>query len=107
MIEKYNQIIRDIVKAYAVRHYKELYDEELDDLGYRNYVDLHNYYWVEQWPVNINEEYYNLDDIILAVHLQIPCKCVQNYNQREYEMYQEGKEKDCNLYRYWREIWKR
>lgn len=107
MIEKYNKIVEKIVKTYAYRHYREIYDEDIDDISYKHYVDLMDYKWVLQWPVNINEEYYSLDDIILAEHLQIPCKCVQDYNTRELERYQEGKEKDCNLYRYWREIWEK
>ena len=41
MIEKYNQIVEDIVKAYAVRHFKELY--ELDDSGYQIYIDHMDY----------------------------------------------------------------
>ena len=106
MIEKYNQIVEEIVKAYAVRHYKELYDEELDDLWYQIYIDHMDYKWVNQWPVNISENYYSLDDIILAEHLQIPCKCLQDYNDRELERHQEGKEKDCNLYHYWKTKWK-
>lgn len=107
MIEEYNQIVRSIVKSYAYRHYREIYNENIDDIDYVHYVDIHNYYGVDQWPVNINEDYYNLEDIILAEHLQIPCKCLKDYNERELEMYREGKEKDCNLFRYWKEIWKK
>ena len=106
LIKKYNQIVEQIVKVYAVRHFKELYDEELDDLWYSYHVDLMDYQWVNQWPVNISDGYYDLDDIILAEHLQIPCKCVQDYYDRMLERYQEGKEKDCNLYHYWKTIWK-
>ena len=102
MIEKYNQIVEEIVKAYAVRHFKELY--ELDYLWDQIYIDNIDYKWVNQWPVNISDEYYNLDDIILAEHLQIPCKCLQDYNDRELERHQEGKEK--NLYHYWKTKWK-
>ena len=41
MIEKYNQIVEEIVKAYALRHFKELY--ELDDSGYQIYIDHMDY----------------------------------------------------------------
>ncbi len=104
MIEKYNQIVEEIVRAYAVRHFKELY--ELDNSGYQIYIDHMDYKWVNTWPVNIWDYYYNLDDIILAEHLRIPCKCLQDYNDRELERHQEGKEKDCNLYHYWENKWK-
>ena len=107
MIEKYNEIVEKIVKQYATRHYLELYEEEIDDISYNHYVDLMDYKWVYQWPVNINDEYYSLDDIILAEHLQIPCKCMQDYNARELERHQEGKEKDCNLFFYWMTKWEK
>lgn len=107
MIKEYNKIIKKIVRAYVVRHFKELYNEELDEIGYNHYIDLMEYKWVLQWPINISEDWYDLSDIILAQHHQIPCKCLQDYLHRELDRYQKGTEEDCNLYNYWMTKWKK
>ena len=43
MIEEYNQIVERIIKSYAYRHYREIYDEDIDDISYNHYVDLMYY----------------------------------------------------------------
>lgn len=98
IIQKYNETIYEIVDNFARRFYKEIYDEDEDEYEF----DLMDYEGIKQWPIEIWEEYYSLDDIILAEHLQIPTKVVQNYNEYNLELYEQWKEKDCNLYSYYK-----
>jgi len=88
IIQKYNEIIYKIVDNFAKRLYKEIYNEDEYEF------DFMDYQGIKQWPIEILGEYYSLDDIILAEHLKIPTKVVQDYNQ--------WKEKNYNLYSYYK-----
>lgn len=101
MIKKYNKIVTDIVSHFCKRYWKEIYKEEIQNADYKYSIDIMEYQWVALWPINISDDYYDLNDIILAEHLQIPCEIVREYNNRMLERNMDWKERDCNLYYFW------
>lgn len=105
MIKKYNKIVTDIISNFCKRYWKEVYEQEIEYSDYKYSIDILEYQGIALWPINISDDYYALEDILLAEHLKIPCKCVRDYNHREYERHQEGKERDCNLCFYFDNIW--
>lgn len=97
MINEYNKITDQIVKAYLSKLSIEIYNEKLD------YYDLMEYEWINQWPVIFSDMYFNLDDIFLAYKFNIPWKIFTDYYYLTLESYEKKEEWPwINLYNYWR-----
>lgn len=97
-IDKYNELIQKIVYWFAKRYYKELYNEKVEMDDYR----LMQYEWIFSWPVEISDNYFQIDDILIAELHQIPCKIIQEHYDKEYEAMQNDTRLWINLINYWR-----
>lgn len=95
MITEYNDLIEKIVKEFATRYYKELFNE--DDPDYR----LIDYEWINFWPLEISDEYYSIDDMLMTIKYDIPLKLVSEYYNKWLEAHLDNKELWINLYNYY------
>lgn len=75
-------------------------DEEYTDTDFLQDSDLiKDYKWVLLWPINIWDNYFSIDDILMATEHNIPCKVLQEW----YDLYIETDWKPwINLYNYWK-----
>ena len=93
MIEKYNELVTEIVKEFSTRYNKEIYNEELQEEDYR----MMKYEWIISWPLEINDEIYSIDDILLTIYHNISLKLVQKWNWQKLE-----NTTNLNLYHFWK-----
>ena len=96
-ILKYNNLIQDIVKNFAIRYYNEWEDEkvEVDNTDYR----IINYAWINQWPVDICDMFFSIDDILIAEMYNIPIETfIEYYDLCLSKKWIPG----INLYNYWK-----
>ena len=99
MINEYNKLIEKIVETFANRFYKEMYNEE------RWSYDIINYIWINQWPVDVSDMFFNIDDIIVSEMYQIPSHIFTDYYNLCLDSYTEKSEGPwINLYNYWRKM---
>lgn len=98
MINQYNKLIEEIVKEFAKRYYKEIYDEEVERSDY----DIMNYVWISWGPVELNDMYLDINDILIAELYQIPCEIYKNYYYESLDAWMEWKTLWINLYNYFR-----
>ena len=98
LIKEYNDIIKKIIDNFWVRYYKELYNEDYDERDVR----IIDYQWISSWPVEICDNYYSIDDILISEFHQIPCKIMQEWYDVNLENYENKDYIKINLYNYWR-----
>lgn len=97
MIEKYNEIIAQIVNEFSRRYYKECFNER----KYKDYR-LMDYQWINQWPLEICDEFYYLDDILMTIKHNIPLKVVRERYNKRLDLHMQDKELGINLYNFFR-----
>lgn len=94
LTELYNQLIQDIVDKFAKRYYKEEFKE--NDYHY----EIIDYQGIKDWPIEICDEYYSIDEIITVEHHNIPIKVLRNF----YDLNLATDWKPwINLYNYWKQ----
>lgn len=100
MIEKYNKLIKEIVQTFANRYLTEINEETTiaDKYDY----DIMDYVWILQGPVECNDIYLSLDDILIAEMYNIPIAVIIDWYDYTYDDYINWKDKQINLYNYWR-----
>lgn len=91
---EYNKLIEQIVEEFATRYYKECFNE--DETDYR----LMDYQWINQWPLEICDEFYCIDDILMTIKFNIPLKIVRERYNKNLDWYMEDKPLWINLYNY-------
>lgn len=96
MIEKYNKLIEQIVEDFATRYYKELFNEDKTDYY------LMDYQWINQGPLEICDEFYCIDDILMTIKYNIPLKIVRERYNKRLDLHMEDKELWINLYNFFR-----
>lgn len=95
MINEYNKLIEKIVRKFAERFCKEEYNEDIA------YYDIMNYVWISQWPVEISDYYFNIDDILISEMYQIPSHIFVDYYNLCLDSYTDkNKWPWINLYNY-------
>lgn len=97
MINKYNKIIEEIVEEFAKRYYKECFNER----KYKDYR-LMDYQNINEWPLEICDEFYSINDILITIKYNIPLKIVREYYNKSLEAHMEDKPFWINLYNYFR-----
>lgn len=100
LIQQYNNITEQIVKEFVKRYYKEIYDE--DEVDYEYDYRLMSFKLINSWPVEISNEFYSIDDILITLKHNIPLKIVQEYFNAWYEASLDNKPLWVNLYNFWR-----
>lgn len=97
-LKLYDSAFTALVKQFVYRYYKELYNEEPDELDY----DI--MWWTDHglWPININDMYLNIDEIYIAEANNIPCLVVENFYNDRLQAHYEWKELGVNLINYWK-----
>ena len=98
LIPKYNKLVEEIVYQFAQRYILELYQEPCERSDY----DIINYVGINQWPVEINDYYYDIDDILVAEMYQIPAKMIQDWYDISLMNYDNKDYLRINLYNYFR-----
>lgn len=96
-IIKYNKLIEEIVKEFWTRFYKEIFNQDFDI----NNICIIDYQWIKHM-IEISDEYYSIDDILIAELYQIPIRIVQKHYNLGYEASLNDKPLWINLYNYWR-----
>ena len=74
-IIKYNKLIDIIVYDFVKRYYKEIFQEKAEQSDF----EIMNYAGINSWPVEIQDMYLGIDDILVAELYQIPCKIYYDY----------------------------
>ena len=106
MIHKYNQIVINIARQFAIDLYTEegLIDEWNEN--YSSYSDpydpyeLNCYKWVYVWPLEIWDRYINFDDILTMYANNFTAKSVLAYTDYGLDLSLEWKECKYNYYNY-------
>ena len=93
LITKYNKVITEIAEEFAKKFYKEWFWE--DDYEYQ----LMDYKWIYHM-IEICDEYFNFDDILMTLEYNIPIKTLRNWYNLSLEASMEWKHYDYNLYNY-------
>ena len=98
-LTQYNKELISIIHHFTRRYYKEMYDEEYTDTDFLHDRDLiMDYKWVLLWPVVISDNYFSIEDILIATEYNIPCKVLQEW----YDLYIETDGNPwMNLYNYY------
>lgn len=96
MINKYNQIIEQIVDEFARRYYKECFNE-------REYKDfqLMDYQGINDWPLEICDEFYSINDILITIKHNIPLQITRERYNKQLDAHMEDKIFWINLYNYY------
>lgn len=98
-LEKYNDIVVDIVYDFCKRYYKEVYDEEMEQIDWMHDIDIWEYKGILWDPINMWDYYFPFSDILMTEAYNIPCKIFQKY----YDLCLEyDGEPWINLYNYWK-----
>lgn len=98
-ITQYNQLIESIVWDWYVRYSKELYEQEENEL-YKTDFRIIEYQGINQWPVECNDRFFSLDDILMCELHNISCKYLQDYYDESLEAHMEWKDFFINFYNY-------
>lgn len=78
-IKQYNEIVWEIVNKFAIRYYKEMFNETCTKEDYH----LMNYAGINCWPIEICDMYLSLDDILMSELYQIRCQTItERYNEK-------------------------
>ncbi len=96
MINKYNKIIEEIVKEFAIRYYKECFNER----KYKDYR-LIDYQGIKNWPLDICDEFYSINDILITIKYNIPLKIVREWYNKSLEVNYKWETME-NLYNFFR-----
>ncbi len=96
MINKYNKIIEEIVKEFAIRYYKECFNER----KYKDYR-LIDYQGIKNWPLEICDEFYSINDILITIKYNIPLKIVREWYNKSLEVNYKWETME-NLYNFFR-----
>lgn len=99
LITQYNQLIEEIVWNWYKRYSKEIYEQE-EDL-YKTDYRIMDHYKVNEWPVEINDRFFSLNDILLCEAYNIPCKYLQDYYDEDLEAHMKDETLGINFYNYW------
>ena len=96
MINKYNEIVRDIARQFSINLYVE---EEIDE-WYEWCYELHEYKWVYWWILEIFDRFISFDDILTMYANWFTAKSVLDYTDYAYDLHMEWKECKYNYYNY-------
>jgi hypothetical protein len=60
-----------------------------------------DYEWINQWPLEINDEYYSIDDILITIKFEIPMNIVRARYDLSLEANNKNKTLWINLFNFY------
>lgn len=98
MIEEYNKIVGKIVFEFVKRYYKENFWEEATKEDYR----LMDYQGINTWPIDINDRFFSLDNILMCEKYKISTKILKEFYDEELGAHYRNETLWVDFYNYWR-----